>query len=154
MRRLVLFGFCLGVAMSLAAAPADDFAAFTDPALEARYRVLISELRCLVCQNESLADSHATLAQDLRREVRGMLEAGQSDSAIKAFLTDRYGDFVLYRPPFNWSTALLWLGPLLLLLGAGVALWRHLSGPRPIVALTPLDDSTRAELARVLNQDD
>lgn len=90
-----------------------------------RFMALTSELRCLVCQNESLADSHAPLAEDLKREIRARMAAGDSDAQILEFLVQRYGDFVTYRPPLDARTGLLWVGPLLLLaLGAGV-LWRQ-----------------------------
>lgn len=95
---------------------------FADPALQARYERLTHDLRCLVCQNESIADSNAGLAADLRREVREMLGAGKSDQEILAFMTDRYGDFVLFRPPFVARTWLLWVAPALLLAtGAWIA---------------------------------
>jgi cytochrome c-type biogenesis protein CcmH len=100
----------------------DTGPAFTDPAQQARYEHLIRELRCLVCQNQSIADSNASLASDLRREVREMILAGRSDDEIRAFMTERYGDFVLYKPPVAPRTWLLWLAPALLLLGGiGVA---------------------------------
>lgn len=98
----------------------DTGEAFADPAQQQRYERLIRELRCLVCQNQSIADSNATLATDLRREVRDMLQAGRSDGEIRAFMTERYGDFVLYDPPMAPRTLLLWLAPALLLLG-GIA---------------------------------
>ncbi len=91
-----------------------------DPALEARMVAVASELRCLVCQNQTIADSHADLAVDLRRQVREQLQAGRSDAQIVDYMTARYGDFVLYRPPFKPTTALLWLGPALML-GGGLA---------------------------------
>lgn len=91
---------------------------------ETRWRHLNEELRCLVCQNQSIAESHAPLAKDLRAQVREMIEQGKSDDDIRAYMTDRYGDFVLYRPPFKPLTWLLWLGPgLMLLLGLLLA-WR------------------------------
>ena len=86
-----------------------------DPALEARMVRITSELRCLVCQNQTIADSHADLAVDLRREVRELLKQGKSDREIVDYMTTRYGDFVLYRPPFKATTVLLWLGPALML---------------------------------------
>ena len=89
---------------------------------EARFKALSEELRCLVCQNQSLADSDAELARDLRREVHEMIDAGKSDQQILDFLVARYGDFVLYRPPLNASTLLLWIGPFVVLLGALIAL--------------------------------
>ncbi len=88
-----------------------------DPALEARMARVTSELRCLVCQNQTIADSHADLAVDLRRQVREQLTAGRSDAEIIDYMTARYGDFVLYRPPFKPTTVLLWLGPALMLGG-------------------------------------
>ncbi len=95
---------------------------FADPVLAARYEVLTRELRCLVCQNQTIADSHATLASDLRRVVREQLERGASDAEIIEFMTARYGDYVLYRPPLSASTLLLWAGPFLLL-GIALAVW-------------------------------
>lgn len=89
-----------------------------DPVVEQRLITIAEELRCLVCQNESLAGSRADLAMDLRREVRSLIKAGKTDAEIKQFLVSRYGDFVLYRPPVKPTTWLLWFGPLLLLLGA------------------------------------
>jgi len=88
-----------------------------DPALEARMVHVTSELRCLVCQNQTIADSHADLAVDLRNQVREQLRAGRSDAEIIDYMTARYGDFVLYRPPFKAITVLLWLGPALMLGG-------------------------------------
>ena len=98
------------------------FAQAADPILDARLKKLEEELRCLVCQNQSLADSNAPLAEDLRREVRGLAESGKNDQEIKEFLVTRYGDFVLYRPPVKSSTWLLWFGPFLLL-GGGAIVW-------------------------------
>ena len=93
-----------------------------DPALEARMVGITSELRCLVCQNQTIADSHADLAVDLRRQTRELLRQGKSDQDVIDYMTARYGDFVLYRPPLKATTLLLWVGPaLMLLIGAGVA---------------------------------
>lgn len=89
-----------------------------DPVVEQRLIVIAEELRCLVCQNESLAGSRADLAMDLRREVRNLIKSGKTDAEIKEFLVSRYGDFILYRPPVKPTTWLLWFGPLVLLLGA------------------------------------
>ena len=88
-----------------------------DPALEARVLRISAELRCLVCQNQTIADSNADLANDLRRQVREMLAKGQSDQQVIDYMTQRYGDFVLYRPPLKSTTLLLWAGPMLLLIG-------------------------------------
>jgi cytochrome c-type biogenesis protein CcmH len=101
----------------------DSAPEFADAQLQARYEVLTHQLRCLVCQNETIADSNATLAGDLRRELREQLVAGSSDAEVLKFMTDRYGAFVLYKPPFEARTWILWLGPLaFLLIGVGVAL--------------------------------
>lgn len=107
-----------GLAMLLAAGTAfaiDSEPPFPDPALQARYTALTHELRCLVCQDETVADSNADLAADFRRQIHDMVAAGKSDADIKAYMVQRYGDFVLYKPPVQSSTALLWLGPFLLL---------------------------------------
>jgi len=109
------------VACSMGAAWANEAApASADPALEARMMAISSELRCLVCQNQTIADSHAELAVDLRTQVREMLQAGKTNAQITDYMTARYGDFVLYRPPFKALTALLWIGPgAMVLIGLG-----------------------------------
>jgi len=107
-------------AASAAAPSATPTAA--DPVLEARMLEITSELRCLVCQNQTIAESHADLAVDLREEVRELLTAGRTPQQIRDYMTARYGDFVLYRPPFKPTTLLLWLGPALLLAIGGMAL--------------------------------
>lgn len=94
----------------------EEEVSFDSPQTEKRYKKLIAELRCLVCQNQSLADSDAELAQDLRGKTVEMLKNGASDKDVRTYMTDRYGDFILYRPPFNITTAFLWLGPFILLL--------------------------------------
>jgi cytochrome c-type biogenesis protein CcmH len=116
---------CLACLLALLAAGAlagEAAPAAEDPALEKRVMAISAELRCLVCQNQTIADSHAELAVDLRNQVRDMLRKGQSQDEIVAYMTARYGDFVLYRPPLKQSTALLWFGPAALLLGALVTL--------------------------------
>ena len=102
----------------------DSERAFEDDALQARYQRLIAEVRCLTCQNQSIKDSNAPLAKDLREVVREQIAAGRTDDEIYAFLTARYGDFALYNPAFSARTALLWLSPLLLLLIGGFAVVR------------------------------
>ena len=104
------------LAFAGAALAIDTEKAFDDPALQARYEHINRELRCLVCQNQTIADSNATLAQDLRREVREMISAGKSDEEIREFMIARYGDFVLYRPRMTAGNFLLWAAPVLLLL--------------------------------------
>ena len=99
----------------------DTEPAFEDPELQARYETIIAEVRCLKCQNQSIKDSNAFLAADLRREIRRLLSEGKTDAEVYAFLVDRYGEFALYRPPLTGKTLVLWLAPgILLLVGAGV----------------------------------
>lgn len=125
----------LGPALSRAM---DTDAKLSDPVQQETYARLTHEVRCLVCQNQTIADSSAPLASDLRREIRQMIEAGRSEAEIKTFLLDRYGDFVLYNPRFKTSTAVLWLAPLLLLLAGGFALRRILQ--RRAALPVPADD--------------
>ena len=115
---------CAMLLMPMGASAKEAADAADDPVLEARMLQIASELRCLVCQNQTIADSHADLAQDLRRQVREMLAHGDSNQQILDYMTARYGDFVLYRPPLRASTALLWFGPGLLMVGglAGLVL--------------------------------
>jgi len=113
-------GIALAALALVAAATKMDVPA--DAAFDTRIKTLESELRCLVCQNQTLADSNASLAEDLRREVRDLALSGKSDSEIRAYLVARYGDFVLYDPPLKRTTWLLWIGPFALLAG-GAALW-------------------------------
>jgi cytochrome c-type biogenesis protein CcmH len=94
-----------------------------DPQLQARFEQITNELRCLVCQNQTIADSNAELAQDLRAKAREMLIAGASDDEIRNYMTDRYGDFVLYRPPLTPKTWVLWAAPVLLLFGGALAVF-------------------------------
>ena len=103
---------------------------FADPQQQRRYRTLLEELRCLVCQNQTLADSHAELAQDLRSQIYDMVDEGQSNQIIIDYLVERYGNFVLYRPPLNPNTLLLWFGPFLLLVLALVAVYRFISSAK------------------------
>ena len=105
-----------------AAAGAMDPIVFRDDAEEARFRALSAELRCVMCQNQSLADSNAQIAEDLRRQVLDLMREGKSDEEIKEYLVARYSDFVLYNPPVKPSTWLLWFGPALILLGGAAVL--------------------------------
>ena len=121
MRRRALAVLATLSLASLGAHAIDSGDAFTDPALQGRYERLIHELRCVQCQNVTIADSNVGLAADLRRQIREMIGAGQSDDQIRHYMTDRYGDFVLYDPPLRPRTWLLWAAPaLLLVLAAGV----------------------------------
>ena len=117
---------------------------------ETRIRQLEEKLRCLVCQNQSLADSNAELAGDLRREVREQVKAGKSDEQIIAFLVQRYGDFVRYEPPFKASTALLWLGPFVLLIAAAAFLLAALRRRRDAPEEPALGPEDRRVVERVL----
>jgi cytochrome c-type biogenesis protein CcmH len=121
-----------------------------DPVIEERLNKMAEDLRCLVCQNESLAGSNAELAQDLRREVREQMKAGKSDPEVIAYLTERYGDFVLYRPPFKPVTYLLWIGPLIFL-GLGGAIWYLTLKKRRALAETPVDEKQLAAAAQLLD---
>src|SRR5438046_1730617 len=118
-----------------------------DPQIEQRMKNLTEQLRCLVCQNETLADSRADLAEDLRKQVREQMKAGKSDQEIIAYLTDRYGDFVLYKPPVKSTTYLLWFGPFVLLVGGTGVLYRYLKKRREMIHEKPLsaDERKRAE---------
>ena len=118
-----------------------------DPVVEQRLAKLSQELRCLVCQNETLADSRADLAEDLRREIREQIRAGKSDQEIIAFLTQRYGEFILYRPPVKPTTYLLWFGPFILLLAGLAILFRYVKRRGDLITEQPLStaDHRRAE---------
>ena len=126
-----------------------------DAALEARALALHREIRCLVCQNQSIAESNAELARDLRRLVRERLTAGDSDDEVTAYLVARYGDWVLLKPPFRAITALIWLAPiLLLLLGGGLVVLWYRRGRRDAAAPEALAADERARLERLLTDGD
>ena len=118
MKKIFLF-FCL-TGMTAVALAIDTGAAFEDPELQARYEKIISEVRCLKCQNQTIKDSSAFLAGDLRREIRRLLSEGKTDAEVFDFLVERYGDFALYRPRMSGATLLLWLAPGIFLLIGGV----------------------------------
>ena len=126
---------------------------FDDPQLEARYITLIAELRCLVCQNQSLADSNAELAKDLRERVFNLLHAGKTDQEITAHIVERFSEFVLYRPPLNRATFLLWFGPLLMAI-IGLAVIFRLAKRRPHLRSTGLNKTEEAELEKLLIEPD
>lgn len=145
MRRILLAcGLAFAAIFSIYAADAVDLA--QDPATEQRLIVISEELRCLVCQNESLAGSRADLANDLRREIRTLIKDGKTDAEIMDFMVSRYGDFVRYRPPVNPVTWALWFGPALLLLLAGFGVWRMVRSNRN-TNVTP-ETLTPEQLAR------
>jgi cytochrome c-type biogenesis protein CcmH len=138
-----------GVLLAKDAAPLAD-----DEAVEQRLTIIAEELRCLVCQNESLAGSRADLAQDLRREVRKLIKDGKSDAEVKEFLVSRYGDFVLYRPPVKPTTWLLWGGPFLLLVVAVVSLIAYLRRRGQTVPETPLSAEEQQSAAALLAEEE
>ena len=122
-----------------------------DATVEARLKHLAEELRCLVCQNQTIADSNAPLALDLRNQIRQQIAAGRSDEQIRAYMVERYGEFVLYRPPFTATTALLWLGPALLIVIGAVVFVRVIRKRRvaPVQA-DKLDKKQRAQIEALL----
>ncbi len=151
MRKLLILLFCLLPTFSYAG-QAKDLA--EDPVLEKRMIGLAEKLRCLVCQNESLASSHAELAEDLRREVREQMAQGKSDKEIIDYLVARYGDFVLYEPPMKSYTLLLWFGPFaLLLIGAGVLVFQ-LRKRRKTVQESELTPEAQQRAAALLDEED
>ncbi len=126
----------VGLLMSFGTFAIDTEKAFADPEMQARYDALIDEVRCLVCQNQTIKDSNAFLAKDLRREIRRLMDEGQTDAEIADFLVARYGEFVLYRPRMSGNTLLLWLAPLVFLGGGGFVVARIVRGRMSL----PIDD--------------
>ncbi|MFA5938825.1 MAG: cytochrome c-type biogenesis protein [Sinimarinibacterium sp.] len=149
MRSVICAVLLAAAAIGSASAQGDELT----PQQAERYQKLVNELRCLVCQNQSIADSSAPLAADLREQVLHQIQSGRSDAEIADYVTARYGDFVLYRPPFKASTWLLWLGPfalLLLALGVAVVFVRRRVRPAPV---SPPDAARNAErLRRLLDE--
>jgi len=154
MRRLSLLVLALGLALSMPALALSPTEQLKDPGQEARARDISAELRCLVCQNQSIDDSDADLAKDLRRLVRERIAAGDSDSAVKDYLVTRYGEFVLLKPVFNVQNALLWLLPFFAL-GAGILAARGMFAPRQATTslAADLSDDERSELDRLTRGD-
>ena len=151
LNRWLGLAFSLGLAWALVCSPlhaAEAQPSAEDPVVEARLVEISSELRCLVCQNESLASSRAELAGDLREEVRKLIRQNQTDAQIKQYLVQRYGDFVLYRPAFKPSTWLLWVGPFALLILGLVLLVRHLRLRQSTER--PLSDADRQRAEKLL----
>jgi cytochrome c-type biogenesis protein CcmH len=146
MRALRAFGFA-AAALWLAAAAPDPAERLTDPGQEARARALFQEIRCVVCQNESIDDSEADLAGDLRRIIRHQVRDGRSDAEIRRFLVERYGEFVLLKPSFSLSNLILWLAPPAVLAGVGVALFLQRRRREDVAELTPEEEAKVAALA-------
>ena len=139
--RSLLSAMLLMMMLAPVAFAIDPGRAFDDPELQARYEEIISEVRCLQCQNESLKDSNAFLAVDLRREIRRLLSEGKTDAEVYDFLVQRYGEFALYRPRMSGRTIVLWLAPLLLLGAGGVVAVRVVRGRMKL----PINDEADAE---------
>ncbi len=148
LRCLVSLFLLLAVPLAVRAVQPDEVLA--DPALEARARALSTELRCMVCQNESIDDSHADLARDLRLLVRERLKAGDSDDSVRVYLVQRYGDFILLKPPLKVSTLLLWSAPALILLLGGGAIVLAMRRRPSSVTTAGLDDAERKRLESLL----
>lgn len=134
--------------LSFACLAGVEYKKFDDPVKEQAYKVLISELRCLVCQNQTIASSNAALAVDLRRQVYEMLQQGKSQEQIVEFMIQRYGDFVMYNPPFKAKTSFLWLGPALFLL-TGLVLLVVLSKRKKSIKKIESNDDKEVNLAKV-----
>ena len=149
MRRLLFLALMLfaGAVLAQAARPLAE-----DEAVERRLNAIAEELRCLVCQNESLAGSRADLALDLRRQIREQIKAGRSDAEILAYMTDRYGDFIRYRPPLKGTTLALWVGPFLLLAAAAGGLAWYVRRRRTRVVTPGLSPDEEARVARLLGE--
>jgi cytochrome c-type biogenesis protein CcmH len=141
----LLVAACVGLSHAGEAQPIVE-----DPVLEARVQSLAEVLRCLVCQNQNLADSHADLAIDLKNQVRAMLKQGKSEQEVIDYMVQRYGDFVLYRPPVKGTTWLLWGGPFILVGGGLIALFVNLKRRRQRAGV-PLSDAERNAAAQLLN---
>ena len=150
-RALMLFAlllFCCLLRSTVLAGEAQPLA--DDPVLEKRVMALAENLRCLVCQNETLAGSHADLALDLRQQIREQMQAGKSDEQIIAFMTERYGDFVLFKPPVKLTTYLLWFGPFALLATGIVVQFIYLKRRRERGREQPLSESERKRVEALL----
>jgi cytochrome c-type biogenesis protein CcmH len=149
MGKLLALLFGLMIAVSALAREAPPAAA--DPALEKRVMALAIELRCLVCQNQTIADSNAELAVDLRNQIREKLKAGMSEAQITDYMVARYGDFVLYRPPVKASTAPLWFGPFALLLAALAGLYFYIARRRRSAPAQTLSEEEQARVRSLLD---
>jgi cytochrome c-type biogenesis protein CcmH len=146
------FTALLGAALLAAACLAQAQAPAGDAAFEQRVNAIAMELRCLVCQNQTIADSNAGLAVDLKNQIREQLRAGRSEQEILAFMSERYGDFVLYRPPLKASTVLLWAGPFLILAAGLFAAVRVVRRHRAGAEVRELTEAQRLQAARLLDE--
>jgi cytochrome c-type biogenesis protein CcmH len=142
--------FLLSLLISAQCFAIDDHQ-LANPEQQKSYEIIISELRCLVCQNQTIADSNAELASDLRRQVFEMLQQGKSKDEIVNFMTNRYGDFVLYNPPLKTKTALLWLGPIAFLI-TGFAMIFWFIRRKKIAAIMPIDKKKQEKIRRLLSE--
>lgn len=150
---LVIASLALATLAGPRAVASEARPAVDDPAMETRVWNLANELRCLVCQNQTIADSHAELAMDLKNQIREQIRAGRTDRQIVDYMVERYGDFVLYRPPVKATTLLLWIGPFVLLAGAFVAFGVQLRRRRAAQTAEPeLDAAARARARAILEQ--
>jgi len=150
--KVFMFLFTLLVLSNSSVYAAVEVKTFETPQQELRYKKLIEELRCLVCQNQNLAGSDAGLAQDLRKQVYKMISAGNSDEEILDFMVTRYGDFVLYRPPFNAATFLLWVGPFIIFAIGFLVLIRFIRQRKNVVAIT-LTNNYKEKIKQLLDED-
>ena len=152
--KLEQFFACVCLTLFIHIAHADEAAPLaSDPVLEQRLVSISEEMRCLVCQNESLSGSRSELAQDLRREIRDLIKQGKTDAEIRTFMVDRYGDFILYRPPVKPTTWLLWIGPFVLMFAGIVALLIYLRRRNTQVATTSLSDDENKRIDALLRDD-
>ena len=152
MKRLQLFAGIVGLLIAFSTPAKVEVLSFDTPEHEERYNKLIAELRCLVCQNQNLADSNAELAVDLRRKTYEMVKQDKSEKEIAGYMVERYGEFVLYRPPLNSNTLLLWGGPFIILL-IGVSLLVRTIRRRRVEQGINVDDSTLKAAASLLDID-
>lgn len=152
MKRLQLFVGMLGLVIAFSAPAKVEVLEFESPAHEERYNKLIAELRCLVCQNQNLADSNAELAVDLRRKTYELVSKDKSEKEIASYMVQRYGDFVLYRPPLNSNTLLLWTGPFIILL-VGVSLLIRTIRRRRAEQGVNVDDASLRAAATLLDSE-
>jgi len=152
--KLEQFFACVCLTLLVNIAHADEATPLaSDLVLEQRLVSISEEMRCLVCQNESLSGSRSELAQDLRREIRDLIKQGKTDAEIRTFMVDRYGDFILYRPPVKPTTWLLWIGPFVLMFAGIVALLMYLRRRNTQVATTSLSDDENKRIDALLRDD-